>query len=80
MSTPKKPKAPSLKRVAKTYRKNTKFADAGYDGARFFSEGAKPYGLGEATKTNTYKPKAKSITLGGTRSAKPATVRKKGKS
>jgi hypothetical protein len=78
MNTPKK-KGPSLKQVAKTYRKSTKIDNPGYDGGRFFNEGAKPYGVGELTRTNTYKPKAKRVTLGGTRAAKPTTIRKKGK-
>jgi hypothetical protein len=77
---PKKPKGPSLKQVAKAYKRTHKQKDSGWDGSRMFNSGAKPHGLGSSTSTNTYKPKAKSITLGGTsKSGKGTTKRKIGR-
>lgn len=80
MHKPKKPKAPSMAKVARTYRKTHKQDDAGWTGARMFNEGAKPYGQGGSTTKNTYKPKAKSVTLGGsTKAGKGITKRKIGR-
>lgn len=74
-----KPKNPSLKRVAKAYRQTHSKPKVTHEGARFFSEGAKPYAIGETVNRMNYKPKAMSITLGGTRKLKPTTIRKRGK-
>jgi hypothetical protein len=77
---PKKPKeSASLKKVAKTYKKNTKQSNVSWDGARFFNEGAKGYGLGSSLRQNVYKPAAKSVTLGTTKAGKGATIKKKGR-
>lgn len=75
----KKTKNPSLAKVAKTYRKNTKQNDQGWDGGRFFNEGGKSQGLGGSTRKNTYKPAPKDITLGGTRKGRGATTKKLGR-
>lgn len=76
---PKTPKKLSLAKVAKTYKKNHADREIYNEGARFFDKNAMPYAIGNTTSRNTYKPKAKSITLGGTRANKGATIKKKGK-
>ena len=74
---PKQPKAPSMKRVAKMYKK-THEQIGEWSGARMFNSGAKSHGLGDATTKNTYKPTPKQITVGGTRRGKGATIKKRG--
>jgi hypothetical protein len=77
---PKTPKAPSLRKVARVYKKTTKQAsksDSG--GAHFFTDQARPTGLARTSRTPNFTPKVKSVTVGGTRASKPTTVRKKGR-
>lgn len=77
----KAPKAPSMKKVARIYRKNHKIEKVKWDGARKFDQFGQDSAVGsQAPSKNTYKPKAKSITLGGTnRKGKGDTKRKTGR-
>jgi hypothetical protein len=81
MSTPK-PKSPSLKRVARTYRKTQTPKKIVYDGGRTFDENGRSKAIISSVTPgqNSYKPKAKSVTLGGSsKSGKPQTKRKTGR-
>lgn len=68
MDRPKKPRKPkdsvSLKKVARTYRKNTKPATNYNEGSRYFGEDAKSTHLGGTTRKLDYKPKPMSATYG----------------
>ena len=78
---PKAPKTVSLKKVAKNYMKSTKPSSDVRDaksGNKFTVDGRIP--TVSAPRTVAFKPKAKSVTLGGSRSGNPATIRKKGRS
>lgn len=62
---PRKPKdAVSLKKVARTYRKNTKPATNYNEGSRYFDGNANSKHLSGLTRKLDYKPKAKSATFG----------------
>jgi hypothetical protein len=75
----KKTKNPSLKQVAKAYKKSTKPATNTNEGARYFTDDAKSTHLGAKTRKNAYKPASKQVTLGGTsKSGKGVTKYKKG--
>jgi hypothetical protein len=74
-----KPKGPSLSRVAKNYKKTTKPSGNVRDtvsGKRFTVDGAIPTRPEMRTPT---KLKAMSMTYGGTRKGKGATIIKRGK-
>ena len=80
MDKKKRPKAPSLAKVARTYRKTTKPAsqsDSG--GSHFYTENAKPTSLARTSRTPSFKPKSKSVTLGSTKQGKGTTVRRRGR-
>lgn len=68
MDRPKKPRKPkdavSMKKVARTYRKNTKPATNHNEGSRYFTEDAKSTHLGGLTRKLDYKPKPMSATYG----------------
>jgi hypothetical protein len=79
MNKPRKPKAPSLAKVARTYRKNTK-TEQSHTGSHFFSEGASTKSTGSVKRKNTYKPVPKQMTYGAsTKEGKGKTIRKKGR-
>lgn len=75
----KKTKGPSMAKVAKTYKKNSKPATDYNEGSRYFTQDAKPTYLGGTSRKNTYKPAPKSITLGGSSKNKPVTKKKLGR-
>jgi len=71
----------SMKKVARTYRKNTKPTKVEWDGARRFDGSTGKYsGVAKVTRgENTYKPKARKITVGGTKRGKGSTKTKTGR-
>ncbi len=73
------PQRTSLKEAAKTYKKNTKTSKVEWDGAAVANTAGRRIGIGSTTSKNTYKPKATSVTFGGTRKGKGATIKKKGR-
>ena len=78
MPTPK-PKSPSLKQVAKTYKKNTKTSKPDWNGAAVANVAGDRIGIGSTKSKNTYKPKAKSVTMGVTKNGKGSTIKKIGR-
>jgi hypothetical protein len=79
MPTPKPKKTPSLKQVAKTYKKNTKTSKVNWDGAAVANVAGDRIGIGSTTSKTSYKPKARSITMGTSKNGKGATIKKIGK-
>lgn len=74
---PRKPKSPSLAKVARNYRKNTKPSSDIYSmGKKVKSDGRIPVVSGPRVPDT--KLKAKSMTYGGTRKGKGATIKKRG--
>lgn len=74
-----KPKKVSMAKVARTYRKNRTASKVSYDGARSFDQFGQDSAVSSITPgKNTYKPKAKSQTLGGVRKGKGVTIKRKG--
>lgn len=71
------PKNPSLKKVAKTYRKTHSKPKVEWSGARIHTGDAGVRGVATVESKLTYKPKAKAATFGGTRGGKGATIYKK---
>jgi hypothetical protein len=77
---PKKTKNPSMKQVAKAYRKTHSKSNVDYDGAMVFDSNGKRQSAQTVTKgKNTYKPRPTQITLGGERKGKGTTIKKKGR-
>jgi hypothetical protein len=74
-----KPKGPSLERVAKVYRKAHSKPKVSHTGAHFADGMGGMTSRGSSDSNLTYKPKARGITLGGSRGGKGATIYKKGK-
>lgn len=77
----KKTKGPSMKQVARVYKKNTKpsnsFSDRATGKSLKSSDGRIP--TQEGLRTPSPKLKAKSVTMGGTRGGRGATIKKLGK-
>lgn len=61
---PNKPKQPSLKQVAKTYRKSRKNQKTDERGAHFFDSQNNVTSRGRTTSTLDYKPKPRAATFG----------------
>jgi ribosomal protein L34E len=76
---PKKRKSPSLKQVAKTYKKTHTKPDTAHSGSHFWDGGGMTSSRGNSSSKLTYKPKPMQQTLGGTRKGKGVTIKKKGK-
>lgn len=76
-----KPKSPSLRKVAKTYKKTHSQTKTEWSGARAFDTDANSQGAGKVKASkNLYKPKPASVTVGGTSKAgKGVTKRKIGR-
>lgn len=77
--TPKKPKGPSMAKVAKVYKKTTKPSTNYNEGSIYWTDGAKPTHLGKTTRTNNYKPSPKQVTVGGTAKGKGVTKKRIGR-
>lgn len=71
------PKNPSLKKVARTYRKAHTKPKVDWSGARIHTDGGGVRGQATVTSKLTYKPKAKAATYGGTVGGKGATIYKR---
>lgn len=70
----------SMKKVARTYRKNTSKKKTTWDGARRFDNQGQDYAAGTTTGgQNTYKPKARKVTVGGSKRGKGVTRTKTGR-
>lgn len=74
-----KPKGPSLKQVAKSYKKAHSKPNINHEGSHYWTGTGAVESKGTTDSKLKYKPKARTITLGGTRGGKGSTVYKKGK-
>lgn len=75
-----KPKGPSLKQVAKAYKKAHSKPKSNHEGSHYWTGMGTVESKGTTDSKLKYKPKATSMTYGGTRSGKGTTIYKKGKS
>lgn len=76
---PKRSKNPSMAKVASTYKKAHKTTKPEWSGARLHDNLGGTRGTATTTSKLTYKPKAKSITLGTTVNGRGGTKYKKGR-
>jgi len=75
----KKPKSPSLAKVAKTYKKAHNQPFPSWNGASYVDSGMNKSSLGSGKSKLNYTPKPTAMTYGGTRKGKGTTIRKTGK-
>jgi hypothetical protein len=77
---PKKTKNPSMKQVARAYKRSHTPTKIDWDGATTFDSNGKRRAVGTTTPSkNNYKPRPTQITLGGERKGKGTTIKKKGR-